>query len=119
MLTFQYAPLNTHAPIVTNPNIPAKTALILIVNNQNVPKAKPQTTKYKAITAFISFEVAPPGYASARPRVGSCRRPNDSQKTQKRPQTIIGKNCDCIQRNIVERRRSTGPVKKNMPLEHR
>ena len=40
----------------------------------------------------------------------------DNQKTEKRPQTIIGKNCAWIQRNIVARVRSTGPVKKKIPL---
>jgi hypothetical protein len=28
----------------------------------------------------------------------------------------MGKNCAWIQRKIVERKRRTGPVKKNMPL---
>jgi hypothetical protein len=43
--------------------------------------------------------------------------PNESQKTEKRPQTIIEKNCACIQRKIVARVRSKGPVKKKMPLK--
>jgi hypothetical protein len=43
--------------------------------------------------------------------------PKESQKTAKRPQTIIGKNCAWIQRKIVERTRSTGPVKKKIPLK--
>jgi hypothetical protein len=121
-LNFQYAPLNTQLPMVTNPKMPAKTALILIVNNQNVPSANPQTSKYSAITAFISLLMAPSAalpvaeYAVARPNVGSWRRPKESQKTAKRPQTIIGKNCAWIQRKTTERRRRTGPVKKNMPL---
>lgn len=43
--------------------------------------------------------------------------PKESQKTQKRPQTIIGKNWAWIQRKTVLRKRRSGPVKKNMPLE--
>jgi hypothetical protein len=122
LLSAQYAPLSTQLPMVTKPKIPANTALILIVNSQKVPSAKPQTSKYKAITAFISFDTRPAAaspvgeYAVASPRVGNWSNPNESQNTQNRPQTIIGKNCACIQRKIVARSRSTGPVKKKIPL---
>jgi hypothetical protein len=122
LLSAQYAPLNTQLPTVTNPNMPAKTRLIRIVNSQNVPKAKPQTNKYNAITAFISLLTAPAAaspvgeYEAARPSVGNCRRPKESQKTENRPQTIIGKNWAWIQRKIVASVRRSGPVKKNMPL---
>ena len=78
--------------------------------------------RYNAITAFISLLTNPSAafpvaeYAVASPSVGSCRRPKDSQNTQKRPQTIMAKNCAWIQRKMVARSRSTGPVKKKMPL---
>lgn len=96
-----------------------------MVNSQKVPRAKPQTSRYSAITAFISLLSAPSAalpvveYAAARPSVGSCSMPKDSQKTQNRPHTIMGKNWLWIHRKIVDSSSSTGPVKKKMPLAHR
>ena len=124
MLTFQYAPERTQAPRVTKRKIRAKTLLVFRVKIQKVKRAKPQTRRYRAMTALYSFE-APPvmasvpsaEYGAARPRVGSWSMPKESQKTANRPHTIIGKKLPMIHSKIVVRISSTGPVKKNIPLE--
>ncbi len=123
MLTFQYAPLSTHAPRVTNKKIRAKTRFVLSVKMKKVKSAKPQTIRYRAMTALNSFDAAPATalvpsveYGAASPSVGSCNRPKDSQKTAKRPQTIMGKKLPIIHSKMTVSVRRSGPTKKNIPL---
>lgn len=56
-------------------------------------------------------------YAEPSWRVGSWRTPKESQKTSKRPMTIIGKKFPMTHSKIMAKVRRTGPVKKNIPLE--
>ena len=119
--TFQYAPANTQAASVTKPKINAKTVFVFSVKMKKVHRAKPHTMRYSAIAALNSTEAAPSAalpvgeYAAARPSVGSCRSPNDSQKTANSDMTIIGKKFPIIHSNIVARVSRSGPTKKKIP----
>lgn len=119
--TLKYAPARIHAAAVTSPKMLANTILIFNVKKKNVSSAKPQTTKYSAIAALNAGEVVPVGSAlvakgEPRLRLGSCSMPKESQKTENRPITIIGKKLPMIHSKIMAKVRRSGPVKKNMPL---
>lgn len=123
LLTFQYAPLRTHAAMLTKRKMAAKTTLVLRVKIKYVKSAKPQTIRYRAMTALYSGEAAPDTalvplaeYGAARPRVGSCSIPKLSQKTAKSPHTIMEKKLPIIHSKMTVRMRSTGPTKKKIPL---
>lgn len=86
----------------------------------NVKMAKPQTSRNRARLALNSGEFAPVGssavmYGEMSWRVGSCKRPNESQKMPKRPMVIIEKKLPIIHSPIIPTMSSMAP-KKKIPL---
>lgn len=109
--------------MVTKRKMLAKTAFVRRVKMKKVSSANPQTSRYSAMTALYAGDAMPSAilspvveYAAARPKVGSCSMPNESQNTAKRPMTIIGKKLPMIHSKISARMSKTGPVKKKIPL---
>jgi hypothetical protein len=100
----------------------ANTALILQVKMKKVKRAKPQTTRYMAMTALKAGDASPVGssavaYGAPSCSVGSCSMPKEPQKTANRPITIIGKKLPMIHSKTMAKMSSTGPTKKKMPLD--
>lgn len=77
--------------------------------------------RYRAIAALNAGAVVPVGssnvaYGAPSARVGSWRTPNESQKTENKPMTIIEKKLPMIHSKTMAKVRRRGPVKKKIPL---
>ena len=101
--------------MVTNRKVSPKTTFVLSVKIKNVRSAKPQTVRYIAITALNPGDAAPAAalvpvveYGAARPSVGNWSTPKESQKTEKRPETIYRNRTD-YSVLVIERRKNHQP----------